>query len=268
MEKIIRIIFGGDLCGIPGLRTLRKSVPVLTDTYKPDFFIVNGENVSDGAGVTASEAHEIFSMGIDLISGGNHSLEKFETRAAFGADARILRPHNYPLARGTGLARIQKNGVPFALLNVQGREFMRPIDCPFQTADRVLSHDIHAADIVLVDFHAESTAEKEALAFYLDGRVSALVGTHTHTQTADDRILPGGTAYITDAGMIGVLDSVVGGDPTISMSNSVTQIPQKYEIAENGAHFFCGVYIEIEQKTSQAVHIERIRLPVNSNNNT
>lgn len=262
MKKTTRIFFGGDVCGTFGLETLKKNLPNLIKENDIDFSIVNGENTSNGAGIRENEAKSFFACGVDIITGGNHTLERFSIRENFGSDYRILRPHNYPSAGGSGIAILIKNEIQYAVINLQGRENMRAIDCPFQTADILLKNITHENPniIVLVDFHAESVQEKEALSFFLDGRISFLCGTHTHTQTADNKILPKGTGYITDVGMIGAYNSVIGGSPESSIIRAKTQVPQKFDIADSGKSIFSGVIIDIDLETKNTIKIERIRI--------
>ncbi|PIE98400.1 MAG: metallophosphoesterase [Treponema sp.] len=258
----VRVLFGGDVCAFLGLKMLQNTLPSLIKNESIDFVFVNGENVLDGSGVDEKTSQLFFQAGCDVITGGNHTLEKFDIRATFGLDANVLRPANMAFVRGNGVCKIKKNGVPYVVINIMGRENMRVIDCPFQTADLILADiaaDSEYADaIVLVDFHAESTEEKEAFGFYLDGRVSFVTCTHTHTQTADEKILPEGTSYITDAGMIGPLGGVIGGEPEPALLKALTQVPCQHKWAENGKAVFCGVIVEIDTETKKTISIERI----------
>ena len=261
---------GGDVCGKAGLKTLQEQLPKLIKNEHIDFCIVNGENTANGVGIRENEAEIFFSLGADVITGGNHTLEKFDIRKTFGEDKRILRPHNFPIAPGSGIVQIKKNGINYIVINLQGRENMRPIDCPFKTIDAILyGHDAilktappcdFIDSISIIDFHAESTAEKEALGFYVDGKITALGGTHTHTQTADERLLPKGTAYITDVGMIGAKNSVIGGNCEAAIFRAKTQVPQKSEVGESDDLIFCGAVIEVDIETKKAVSIKRIRI--------
>lgn len=253
----ITIFFGGDICGAIGLNAAITALPQLIKEEAPDFIIINGENAAKGSGIDHEQAEQLFAAGADIITGGNHSLERFDIREHFGQEPRILRPANYPLAAGSGIITVHKPCGTLTVLNLQGRENMRPIDCPFQTADRLLE-DIPDS-IVLVDFHAESVTEKEALAYYLDGRVSCVFGSHTHTQTADERILAGGTGYITDAGMIGALHSVIGGSIEASLIRSFTLVPQTFTLPETGAVIFCGILARVSTATKRTISLQRIR---------
>ncbi len=261
-KKSVKVFFGGDVCGMLGLTTLQTYIPKIIKEEDIDFTVVNGENTANGSGVREEQAALFFEAGVDVITGGNHTLEKFDIRHTFGKDKRILRPHNFPFAHGAGIVQTEKNGVTYIVINLQGRENMRAIDCPFQTADKLFSGTDNNFDfknaVILVDFHAESTEEKEALAFYLDGRISVFGGTHTHTQTADERILPNGTAYITDAGMIGAYYSVIGASPESAITRLKTQVPQKFDLMDEGPAFFCGLISEIDLKTKKASAVKRV----------
>lgn len=252
----IKLFFGGDICGSLGIETAIKVIPQLIREEKLDFTIVNGENAANGCGINLEQAVRLFNAGVDVITGGNHSLERFDARSSFGKEPRILHPANYPFAPGSGVITVQKECGTLTVLNVQGRENMRPIDCPFQTVDRLLHEE--RSGISLVDFHAESVREKEALAYYLDGRVSCVFGSHTHTQTADERILLGGTGYITDAGMIGALHTVIGSSIESAIRRSLMLSPQPFSIPESGAALFCGLVAAISIRTKKTLSLKRI----------
>ena len=255
MDKIT-LFFGGDICGAFGLTIAVRVLPMLIEEYAPDFIILNGENAARGCGIELAQAAQLFAVGVDAITGGNHSLERFDLRERFGQEQRILRPANYPFARGSGMITIRKSQAALTILNIQGRENMRPIDCPFQTADRLLQE---APDgIIAVDFHAESVQEKEALAYYLDGRVSCVFGSHTHTQTADERILSAGTGFISDAGMIGALHSIIGGAIEPALTRNLTLVPQPFELPENGEAVFCGILAAVSLSTKKTLSLQRV----------
>ncbi len=270
MKNFTRVFIGGDVCGELGLKTLQEHLPVIIKKEKIDFCVVNGENTANGVGITEEEAELFFSSGVDVITGGNHTLEKFNIRYSFGENERILRPHNFPFAQGSGIVYIKKEGVDFVVINLEGRENMRPIDCPFQTIDKIFNGTEFNFDLTktinILDFHAESTMEKEALAFYLDGKVSVFAGTHTHTQTADERILPNGTAYITDAGMIGSKDSAIGGSPDAIIERTKTQVPQKITMRNYGDSLVCGLIADIDIETKKAIQIKRFMLNIKTDN--
>lgn len=267
IEENIKIFMGGDVCGKAGFESIQTNLPNLIKDEDIDFCVINGENTANGVGIRDDEASVFFKLGVDVITGGNHTLERFDIRNTFGKDTRILRPHNLPNALGKGVVNIKKNGINYVVINLLGRENMRPVDCPFKAIDSILEYNkisdgensIELKNaIILVDFHAESTSEKEAMAFYADGRVSLLVGTHTHTQTTDERILPNGTAYITDIGMIGAKNSVIGGDYEASILRAKTQVPQKSDMDSIDEVIFCGIIAEININDKKAVNIKRI----------
>ena len=252
----LTLFFGGDICGTLGVDIAVRVIPELLKAEKLDFIIVNGENAAKGSGIELEQAERLFTAGVDVITGGNHSMERFDLRDTFGQEARILRPANYPFVPGSGIITVRKPRGTLTVLNVQGRENMRPIDCPFQTADRLLAEQIDG--IVMVDFHAESVQEKEALAYYLDGRVSCVFGSHTHTQTADERILTGGTGYITDAGMIGAFHSIIGSSIEAAVTRSLTLTPQTFDIPESGEAIFCGIIARISLETKKTLSLKRV----------
>lgn len=257
----INILFIGDIIGKPGIDMVRTWLPSLEKKYKADFIIANGENVSDGKGCTEKEGKILFDLGINVITGGNHTWDKHQSQEYLRAEERYIRPHNYPkgtFGKGFYIADSKKGKV--AVLNLQGRAFMATIDCPFRAADWVLERIKNETKVVVIDFHAEATAEKLALASYLDGKVSLIIGTHTHIQTADERIFPKGTGYITDVGMSGPYDSVIGMKTDAAINRFLYQTPQKYQTAENDVHI-CGVFTKIDTGSGKALEIERINLP-------
>ena len=252
MPSLVRVCFVGDVCGALGVSVLLKLLPSLIQNNSIDFVFVNAENANNGTGINPNDASLLFSSGVDVITGGNHTLEKISVRRKFEhSNDRILRPANYPSeVVGNGFVTVTKAGIDYTVLNLQGREGMRPLDCPFRTADMVLSKVFPS--IVLVDFHAEATQEKEALAFYLDGRCSFLGGTHTHIQTADARILPKRTAYITDVGMVGAFDSVIGGEAFVAIRRMKTQVYEKIPLVSSGKTIFSAVLVDIDVLSKKA----------------
>jgi len=276
----------GDVIGGPGLEILEAKLPELIKTEGIDFITVNGENAAEGFGMTESDYKRIIASGADVVTSGNHIWEKRDFWTVLENEKNILRPANYPSSSfnshsipGSGLINIVKNGINWIVINLQGREFMNAIDCPFQCLDRLLENINRGCGVpvVLIDFHAESPREKEALAYYADSRkprVSLFAGTHTHVQTADERVLPGGCAYITDLGMTGNTDSVIGMEPKICLDRARKQVLYHMEIAQpkietatvekTGADFknnvmqIQGVIAEIDSDTSKAVSIKRI----------
>lgn len=257
----INVLFIADIVGKPGLNIVQKYISELKNKYKIHFCIANGENGAGGKGLTRKIANTYFDLGIDVITSGNHIFEKSNIFKQLADDKRLLRPLNYPptnSGKGSHIALVE-NGVKIAVISLQGRTFMYPIDCPFRSISEELNHLSQTTKIIVVDFHAEATAEKLAMGWYLNGKVSAVIGTHTHVQTADERILDKGTAYITDAGMTGPYDSVIGLKKEIAIRRFIDQTPSYYQVAE-GDPKFCGVIIKIEKSTGKAIHIERIYL--------
>jgi len=280
---IARAAMIGDVVGSQGLEVLEAMLPALIKEHNIDFVTVNGENAADGFGMTVNDFKRIIAAGADVVTSGNHIWEKREFWPVLESEEKMLRPANYPAdansgacAPGMGIVRIKKNGINWAVINLQGREFMSAIDCPFQCFDQVVKllngravdhHPLLSNDgtpmpgifpVILVDFHAESSREKEALAYYVDGRVSLIAGTHTHVQTADERILPNGSAYITDLGMTGVNDSVIGMDPKICQERFCRQVQYQMKVAAGETAQIHGVIAEIEINTGKAISIRRI----------
>ncbi len=257
----IRVLFLGDVIGSPGRRFLRDRLEDLKTEKGIDLVIVNGENASGGIGLTPKTAEELFSYGVDIITSGNHIWKYREIKNYLKNSDSVIRPANYPPgAPGKGYTLKPVKGYRVAVVNLQGRVFMDPVvDCPFRKADEILREieEEGGADAIVVDFHAEATSEKKALAYYLDGRITALVGTHTHIQTADAQILPGGTAYITDLGMVGPEDSVIGMKKEVIISKFLHGIPTRFEVA-TGKVVAEGVILDII--IGSRVSIERLRM--------
>lgn len=262
MARTLRILFIGDLVGMAGLETLTAYLPDLIAEYKSDFVIVNGENIVNGKGLSEKEADVIFGLGAHVITTGNHVWENWKARPLLSKNPKVLRPLNYPSNNpGNGSVVVElPDGRKAAVLHLQGRVFMQPIDCPFRAAEKALPRLQAETNIIFVDMHAEATAEKMALANFLDGKVSALVGTHTHVQTADARIMPRGTAYLTDAGMTGPYESVLGMRTDIALRRFLLQTPHKYESATNDLRI-CGVHVEVDEQSGAALEIETIMRP-------
>jgi len=261
MPGTVKALMIGDVIGSPGIKALFAGLGPLVRATEACIVIVNGENAQGGFGIGKEEADKLFSIGVQVITSGNHVWERAGAAELLDSEPRLLRPANYPPGTpGSGLALVESGGARWAILNLQGREGMSPIDCPFRRADELLARVAAESPgaLVVVDFHAESAEEKEALAFYLDGRISALAGTHTHVQTADERILPKGTGYITDLGMTGPEDSVIGVKAEICIRRGLTQMPIKMESAEGPASI-SGALFEIEAGTGRCLRIERIR---------
>lgn len=255
----INILFIADIVGTPGLKIVKENIKRIKEEYKIDFCIANGENGAGGKGLTEKIANEFFETGINVITSGNHIFEKSALFRFLNQNHRILRPINYPLSNhghGSLIATVD-GGVKIGVINAQGRTFMFPIDCPFRRVSEEINRISKITPIIIVDFHAEATAEKMALGWYLNGRVSAIIGTHTHVQTADERILDRGTAFITDVGMTGPYDSVIGLKKEVAIQRFLTQIPSRYQIAESDTRF-CGVVITVRTTDGKATAIERL----------
>jgi len=257
-----KILFVADIVGKPGLEILTKLLPSLKEKYKIDFCIANGENACEGKGITTKLARTFFSLGVDVITGGNHIWDNRDIYDMMKTDPRILRPFNYPEGNiGKGSTVIEVNEyIKVAVLNLQGRTFMFPIDCPFRKGMEEVRRLQKSTNIIFVDFHAEASAEKIALGWHLDGKVSCVVGTHTHVPTADERILPNGTGYITDAGMTGPFDSVIGLKKELAIKRFINQTYVRYKPATENMRF-CGIVVGVNPKTGKANSIERVNLP-------
>jgi len=261
-NRHINILFIADIVGKPGLEIASKLLPGILEKRNIAFCIANGENGCEGKGLTEKLARNYFNLGIDVITSGNHIWYNRDIYKMLKSDERIIRPLNYPSGNyGRGSTVIQKDGLPpIAVLNLQGRTYMFNIDCPFRTGLDEVKKLQKSAKIIIVDFHAEATAEKIAMGWYLDGKVSAVLGTHTHVPTADERILPEGTAYITDAGMTGPFDSVIGLKKEIAISRFLHQTPARYKPATENLRF-CGVVVTVDTESGTADKIERLNLP-------
>ena len=250
----MRLLFVGDVVGKPGRRILREGLTQLRAAHGIDFVIVNGENAAGGVGLTPAVARELYELGVDALTLGNHTWDKRELGPALDDLPRLVRPLNYPPgAPGRGWAVLQsRGGVPVGIVNAMGRVFSgAQLDCPFRGVEQALEDLRGRAAIVLVDFHAEATSEKTAMGWFLDGRVSAVIGTHTHVQTSDAQVLPGGTAYITDAGMTGPWISALGMERGRILERFLTQLPVRFEVAP-GPCQFNGVVVEADERTGRA----------------
>jgi len=268
----------GDVVGDPGLDVLERLLPGLIKQNSADFVMVNGENAAAGFGLTFAALERILAAGADVVSSGNHVWEKREFWSTLNMEKRVLRPLNYPESVGHGWKYLEKSSswgpINWIAVNLQGREFMTPLDCPFKTFDALeaylnkeetiedeLQEELHIENpLILVDFHAESSREKEALAYHLDGRACVVAGTHTHVQTTDERVLPKGTAYITDLGMTGVTDGIIGMDRKICLDRARNQVLYRMEVAsagKEGKTAVQGIVAEIDAETRKAVSIKR-----------
>jgi metallophosphoesterase (TIGR00282 family) len=256
----LNILFIGDIFAKPGRDVLSGHLRDIVASRSIDLVIANGENAAGGFGITPRLVEELLSEGIDVLTGGNHSWDKKEIIEFISQEPRLLRPANFPDAPGAGVYRgTTHDGLEYAVINLQGRVFMANTDCPFRTADRILESLPSSCKIRFVDFHAEATSEKVAMGWYLDGRVTAVVGTHTHIPTADERVLPKGTAYITDVGMSGPYDSVIGIEKEAIIERFLKQMPARFEAAEKDARL-CAVVVEAEEETGRARRIERLQV--------
>lgn len=254
----MRILFFGDIVGKPGRKGISRILPELIARYEIELVGANVENAAGGFGITREVYQQLLEIGLDFMSSGNHIWDKKELAQALNEFDRLVRPANYSeKAPGTGSILLKTNQAPIAVLNLAGRVFMEPAENPFLVVDQILQEIPQEIKIILVDFHAEATSEKVAMGLYLDGRVSAVLGTHTHIQTADERILPKGTAYITDTGMCGPRDSVIGIRYDQVLEKFITGIPHRFEVA-SGPILINAVVLDLDPKTGKANSIERI----------
>jgi metallophosphoesterase (TIGR00282 family) len=263
-SNVITVLFVADVVGQAGCEILIKKVPELKEDYSVDFIIANGENANNnGKGITLNIAKRFFEAGVDIITGGNHTWENRNHKELFENESRVLRPANYPdgnPGKGYSICKAKKNDTKLAVLNLQGRTFLYSIDCPFLCADKIIEQLKEQTNHIIVDFHAEATAEKIALGWYLDGKVSGVIGTHTHVQTADDRILPNGTAYITDVGMTGSHNSVIGTKIEHAIRRFIYQTPSSFAVAIENPRL-SGVIVTIDANTGKATSITRLFMP-------
>jgi metallophosphoesterase (TIGR00282 family) len=256
----MKILFIGDIVGSPGREAINKLLPVLKSEHSLDFVIANAENASGGSGITYKVAQELFSSGVDVLTSGDHIWKKQDIFELINQEERILRPINYPSGapgRGSRIFKTAK-GVKLGVINVNGRVFMDALNCPFKTTALAQEELYKETKIIMVDIHAEATSEKVALGWFLDGKVSAVIGTHTHIQTADERILPQGTAFLTDAGMTGPYDSVIGRKVENVLERFITAIPVKFEVASQNIKL-CGAVVDIEESSGRARSIVRVQ---------
>ena len=261
---MMRILILGDVMGRPGRRAVREIVPSLIKKEAIDLAIANAENAAGGMGVDIKSAAELFSAGVHVLTSGNHIWKKKEIYPYLNEQERLLRPANYPDgAPGRGwCAWENQHGLNALIINLQGRVFMpNHVDDPFRCVDGLLKEHGRHSPVIIVDMHAEATSEKNAMGWYLDGRVSAVYGTHTHIQTADERVLPGGTAFITDLGMCGPFDSVIGMEKEVVINGFISQLPRKFEVAQENA-VLQGVIVDVDSQTGRAREIRRLRVPM------
>lgn len=256
----MKILMVGDVIGRPGRKAFAKYTKQLKKEYNIDMVIVNGENSAGGKGVSQKSLSELYAGGADVVTTGNHVWDNREIYEFVDREPYLVRPANYPVgAPGKGYCIFPYRAKNIAVINMSGRAFMPQMDCPFQKVEEILHEIGDEADIIVLDFHAETTSEKMAMGFYLDGRVQIVAGTHTHIQTADDRILPQGTAYITDLGMTGPWNSILGVESDIIIKHFTTCMPVRHEVAK-GTCVYSGLLVEIDDKTNAPVYVQRIMI--------
>lgn len=257
----MRVIFIGDVVGEPGRNAVRDLLPVAKGRFAPDFVVINGENAAGGNGITPRLAIELMRHGADAITLGDHAWDQKEILPYFATEPRLIRPFNYPDGTpGAGHVVVRGNEKTLAIINAQGRTFMKPeLDNPFRLIVPLIEQLRAETPCILVDFHAEATSEKVAFGRHLDGRVSAVFGTHTHVPTADETILPGGTAYLTDVGMTGPYDSVIGRDVPAVVERYLTLLPQRWHLSQNDVRL-SGVFVEIDEGSGRALRVERFQI--------
>ena len=256
----MKLLFLGDIVGKPGLRAVCASLPRLIDRARLDFVVANCENVTNGSGVDPKSARELLAAGANVLTSGNHVWRRKEIVEFIESERRLLRPANFPpMVPGRGWTVAETaDGTPVGVVNLIGRVFMDSVDCPFRTAESVLREVGARARVVIVDMHADATSEKGAMGWFLDGKVAAVLGSHTHVQSADERVLPGGTAYITDAGMCGPVDSVIGVKKELAIERFLTHMPVKFEVA-SGPVVVQGAIVEIDADSGRATSITRVQ---------
>jgi len=258
----LHLLFIGDVVGEPGRSAIATTLPYLRNHHQIDLVIANAENIADGKGVTRLTSEALFSLGVDVLTNGNHAWDKHEAFEFIKSEPRLLRPHNYPEGTpGSGwYIATTKQGQKVGIVNVLGNIFMYPqLSCPFVAVDHALAHKPKDVKFVLVDMHAEATSEKSAMGWYLDGRVSAVIGTHTHVTTADERILPKGTGFLTDVGMTGCYESIIGMDTQKWLKRLVQKLPEHLEVAY-GEGTLCGVLLDLDEETGCCRQIKRIKI--------
>lgn len=256
----MKILCIGDIVGRPGRRAIRELLPGLKEKHKIDLVLANSENASGGVGLSRKVAEELMGYGVEIMTLGNHTWDNREIfQFINNPEFPLVRPANYPPGTpGRGFRVFQHAGARIGVVNLLGRVFIGEYDCPFRTFDQIYETLQQETDLILVDFHAEATAEKVALGWHVDGRAAALFGTHTHIQTADERVLPNGTGYITDVGMTGPLDSVIGVKKELVVEKFLTQLPVRFEVETKGDVIFCGIILEIDEVSGKTRYIERV----------
>lgn len=254
----MRILMIGDIVGRPGREAVRELLPGLRQRHAIDLVVANVENAAGGFGLTAPVARDIRAAGVDVMTGGNHLWDKKGSEDYLRQEPRLVRPANYPPGTpGRTSVVVEVKGTRVAVLCLQGRVFMPPTDCPFRGLDALLAEMGDAADVHLVDFHAEATSEKQAMARYADGRVAAVVGTHTHVPTADERVLPGGTAFVTDLGMTGPYDSIIGMETDVVVAKFLRGLPARFSVARHDVRL-SGLLVDVDERSGWAERVERV----------
>ncbi|MDP4083109.1 MAG: TIGR00282 family metallophosphoesterase [Bacillota bacterium] len=255
----MNLLFIGDVVGSPGRDMVKEYVPKLKEKYRPHLTIINGENAAGGKGITEKIYREFLEIGAQAVTLGNHTWDNREIFEFIDDAKYLVRPANFPEGSpGKGIIFVKINDIEVAIINLQGRTFMTPSDCPFKKADSLIEMAKARTPFIFVDFHAEVTSEKQAMGWYLDGKVSAVVGTHTHVQTSDNRILPGGTGYLTDVGMTGPYDGILGVEKEAVLKRFLTSLPVRFEVPNTGRTLLSAVMIELDRKTGLTKKIERI----------
>ena len=254
----MRVLMIGDVVGRPGRQALKRLLPGVRSSYAPDLVVANVENAAAGFGLTQSVAEDILGAGVDIMTGGNHLWDRKGSEQYIDGEKRLVRPANYPDGTpGRRYAIVEAAGVKVAVLSLQGRVFMPPLDCPFRGLDALLDELAGKAEIFILDFHGEATSEKKAMGYHADGRVSVVVGTHTHVPTADECILPEGTAYVSDLGMTGPYDSVIGMEVEGVLSKFLTGMPRRFQVAD-GDPRLSGLVIDLDERTGKARFVQRV----------
>jgi len=254
----MKILILGDIVGRPGRACVKKNLRNLKNEFNIDLCIVNGENAKGGRGLSVGAYDELINCGVDVITTGNHVWDNREVLQLFEENKTVIRPANFPPSNpGNGYILYDTGKYNVCVINLMGRVLLEAVDCPFRKADEILNEIKDKCKIIIIDFHAEATSEKQAMGFYLDGRVSAVFGTHTHVQTADERILPKGLGYITDAGMCGTVNSVIGAEPELAINRFISKMPGRLYLREEGQRMINGVVFEINE-AGQTIGVERI----------
>ncbi|MFD1774456.1 TIGR00282 family metallophosphoesterase [Paenibacillus rhizophilus] len=256
----MKVLFIGDIVGNTGRKALRETLPSLKSKYQPHIIIVNGENAAAGRGITSAIANEFFNWGVHGITMGNHTWDNKNIFEFIDDEPRMVRPANFPPGTpGQGYTVVKGNGKQLAIVNLQGRTFLPAIDCPFRIGEEIVEELRRQHKCILVDFHAEATSEKIAMGWFMDGRASIVVGTHTHVQSNDDTILPGGTAYLTDAGMVGSREGILGMEKDAVLYKFTTQLPSRF-VVDEGKWMLHGLFAELDEDTGKAKRLEKIRM--------